>query len=415
MPGNRAGFLSRSTNTTDRDLIDVNKPLAQTTSRRPAAKSWLWILLLLLVAGAIYYFYSYINVPNIEVFAARDGKVVSAVYGTVKVEYDYTRALRAENGGYVEFSEGISSGRISEGRPVKKGEVLAKIVDEEIENRIRRARINLDAAEDRRKLGPPSEQLLNTATDTLRRLERLSASTKTVAAADLEKARNEVTRLGEAVETEKIEINREIETFREELDLLLREADKNVLISPIDGIIKSVSVSDGDLVSGNSTIFELAKEGLHILGEVNEEDVGLLEPGMKTSVKLYSFPNSEFDAELQRVLPTGDNQRYSVIVRLTEPPDNLKAGMTGEMNIIIGERADTIYIPTRAVQIDQVLVVEDEIIRQRTVETGFRNLEFVEIINGLSAGTLVVVEDQDMLKPGERVRYSVMNDKETAP
>jgi len=393
----------------------VNKPLTQPARRRPASKRWLWSLLLFFGAGGLFYFYSHINVPNIEVFSARNGKVVSAVYGTVEVEYDYDRLLRAENGGYVEFSEGISTGRISEGRPVKKGEVLAKVVDEEIENRIRRARIKLQAAEERKELGPPSEQLLDTQIDQLQRLERLSASTKTVAAAELEKARNEVSRLRGRVKTENIEINLDIETFREELNLLLHEADKNVLLSPIDGIIKSVRASDGDLVSGNAPIFEVAKEGLHIIGEVNEEDVGLLEPGMKTSVKLYSFPNTEFDGKLQRVLPTGDNQRYSVIVRLDDPPDNLKAGMTGEMNVIIGEQTDTIYIPTRAVQIDQVLIVENEIVRKRTVETGFRNLEFVEITEGISAGTLVVVEDQDMLKPGDRVRYSVMNHNETSP
>ncbi len=390
----------------------MNKPNTSPAPRRRSGIAWVWMLLLLvgLIAGR--WAYSQFNTPELEVFLAKRGKVVSAVYGTVRVEYDYTRSLRAENGGYVEFASDISSGRISEGRPVEKGEILANVVDEQTENQIRRTRINLEAARERSDLGPPSQKLLDTAIDTQQRLERLQRTTKTVAAADLERARNEVTRLQGSVETERIEMKREIDSLVQELDLLEREANKNVLVSPIDGIIKSVSVSDGDLVSSNTTIFELAREGLHILGEINEEDVGLLKPGMRCSVKLYSFPFDEFVGTLSRVLPTGDNQRYSVIVRLETPPENLKAGMTGEMNIIIGEREDAIYIPTRAVLIDQVLVVENGVVRKRTVEIGYRNLEFVEITKGLQEGDLVVVEDQDMHKPGERVRTSVLNERD---
>jgi len=392
----------------------VNKPITPSRARKSAFSGWIWIALTALIIGAAWFTYFQINIPNIEVFKAQRGTVVSAVYGTVEVEYDYTRSLRAENAGYVEFAEGISSGRISEGRPVQKGEILAKIIDEGTENRVRRSRINLDAAQERKKLGPPSQKTLETARDTQERLERLRQTTRTVAAAELERIKNEVSRLEKAVETERIEIDREINNLEEELDLLQSEADKNVLISPIDGIIKSVSVSDGDLVSDNTTVFELVREGMHVLGEVNEEDVGFLKPGMRTTVKLYSFPNREFIGKLDRILPTGDNQRYSVIVRLEDEPENLKAGMTGEMNIIIGERQDAVYIPTRSVVIDQALIVDEGIIRQRTVAIGYRNLEFSEITEGIDEGDLVVVEGQDLLNPGDRVRYSVVNEEKEA-
>lgn len=389
----------------------MNKPHSGKSTRRSGASGLLWLAVVaaLLFGGVVWY--REFNRPHLEVFEAQRGRVIAAVYGTVVVEYDYTRALRAENGGYVEFAEGISSGRISEGRPIQRGEILARVADEVTENAIRRNRIQWDAAIERQQLGAPSQELLDTALDREERLERLARTTRTVPAAELTQARNEVARLKLTVERERIELERELQTLQQEFEQLERDAARNVIMSPIDGIIKSVNVSDGDLVTSNSTIFEVAREGLHVIGEINEEDIGLLATGMPASIKLYSFPVEEFRGELTRVLPTGDNQRYSVIVSLKEPPVNLKSGMTGEMNVIIGERENAVYVPTRSVEIDRVLMIDDGIVRQRQVEIGFRNLEYTEILQGLEAGDLVVVEDQDLFRPGDRVRTSVMNQR----
>jgi len=387
----------------------VNKAASPTKPRRPRSKKPLYLVILAVAAAVGWIVYNGVTAPTVEVFSARQGKVVSAVYGTVIVEYDYTRSLRAENQGYIEFREGIASGRISEGMPVTKGMLLAKVIDEITESRLRQNRINLEAARETEKLGPPSQQLLVTTKDTLDRLERLSERTRTVPAADLERARNEYKRLQEAVRIEQIELDRSIQTLEQDLQLLERDATKNSILSPIDGILNKVNVSDGDLVSANSDIFQVARSGMHIVGEVNEEDVGLLKTGMPAVVKLYSYGIKEFPAVLDRVLPTGDNQRYSTILRLLEPPDNLKAGMTGEMNVYVGQQENAVYIPTRAVLIDQVLVIEDGAVRQRTVKSGFRNLEFVEIVSGIMKGDLVVLADQDLLRPAQKVRTTLAN------
>ncbi len=43
---------------------------------------------------------------------------------------------------------------------------------------------------------------------------------------------------------------------------------------------------------------------------------------------------------------------------MEKPPDNLMAGMTGEMNIITGTQENVLLVPTRALLVDQVLVVK---------------------------------------------------------
>ena len=78
--------------------------------------------------------------------------------------------------------------------------------------------------------------------------------------------------------------------------------------------------------------------------------------------------------------------------------------MTGEMNIITGTHENVLIVPTRALLVDQALVVKHGVVRARTVKPGFRTLDFTEALNGLSLGDHVIVADQDHLRPGRAVR-----------
>jgi multidrug efflux pump subunit AcrA (membrane-fusion protein) len=83
--------------------------------------------------------------------------------------------------------------------------------------------------------------------------------------------------------------------------------------------------------------------------------------------------------------------------------------MTGEMNIIAGKRENALIIPSRAVLGDRVFVVKDNVVKPRAVTVGFHNLERTEIIDGLEEGEQVVVADQDLFRPGQRVRAVTVN------
>ena len=114
-------------------------------------------------------------------------------------------------------------------------------------------------------------------------------------------------------------------------------------------------------------------------------------------------------ATVSQVLPTANNQRYTVTLTLDKAPPNLMTGMTGEMNIIAGKRENALIIPSRAVLGDRVFVVRDGVVKPRAVKIGFRNIERTEVLEGLKEGEQVVVADQDLLKPGQRVRALTIN------
>ncbi len=344
-----------------------------------------------------------------EVYSVTKGTATAAVYGTVKIQSAVTREVRAQNTGIIKFAEGIASGVVSIGSGVKRDQVLAVITDETTAKALRSAQTELTTAEERLKVGPPSAQPLRTAQDNLARMKTLRANT--IPAAELEKMEAEVKRVTDEVRFQKLELQKAVDIGQVNVSSLQDQVKKTELRSPMDGILNAIAPADGDTVFANNLLFTVATRETYVDGQVNEEDVGEIRDGMKADVRLYSYSQREFTAKVSTVLPSTDatSQRYSVLLYLDNPPENLRSGMTGEMNIIIARRENTLVVPSRALSIDQVLVVKDGVIQPRTVKTGYRGLETVEILGGLEEGDQVVVTDQETFRPGQRVRPVPVN------
>jgi RND family efflux transporter MFP subunit len=178
----------------------------------------------------------------------------------------------------------------------------------------------------------------------------------------------------------------------------------------MDGILSDMKAIDGEFVTNGAQLFTVSSRKNYVRGEVNEEDIGEVKVGMPAIIQMYAYRTQQFKASVTSIVPTADpeTQRYTVLLDMQNPPDNLLAGMTGEMNIITGRHENALLVPTRAVLVDQVWVVKNGFIEKRTVKIGYRTLEFSEALNGLKEGEHVVVSDQDKLKPGEFVRQRMI-------
>jgi multidrug efflux pump subunit AcrA (membrane-fusion protein) len=132
---------------------------------------------------------------------------------------------------------------------------------------------------------------------------------------------------------------------------------------------------------------------------------------MKAKVQLYAYRTRTFTANVTSVQPAADptTQRYTVVLEMENPPDNLMVGMTGEMNIITGAHENALLVPTRALLVDQALLVKRGIVHSRTVGVGFRTLDFTEVTTGLEEGNHVIVSDQDKFRAGETVRQRIIS------
>jgi HlyD family secretion protein len=367
---------------------------------------WVGGAALVLVFAAAYYFL----MPVAEVAAVRRGTAISAVYGTVRIEPAFVVRVRAQNDGFIQLAEPFSAGRGAIGKNVEKNQLLSTIADEETARQLKQARTDLQAAVDRAALPLPSAELLKAAEDNLQRLEKVVGSGN-VPAVEYQKAKSEANRLRGAVETERIERDRNLNSLEETTKKLEAQMKSAEVRSPIDGLLTNVQTIDGELVSDGNELFTVSSRKNYVRGEVNEEDVGEVKPGMKAKVQLYAYRTRTFGARVTSVQPAVDptTQRYTVVLEMEKPPDNLMAGMTGEMNIITGTHQNALLVPTRALLVDQALIVNGGIVHSRTVGVGFRTLDFTEVTSGLQDGSHVIVSDQDKFRPGEAVRQRMVS------
>ncbi len=109
---------------------------------------------------------------------------------------------------------------------------------------------------------------------------------------------------------------------------------------------------------------------------------------MKANLQLYPYRTRTFTAHVTSIQPAADptTQRYTVVLEMENPPDNLMAGMTGEMNIITGTHENVLLVPTRALLVDQALIVKRAVVQSPNGQVGFRTLDFSEAISGLAEG-----------------------------
>lgn len=372
----------------------------------PRSRKWLWAIAPLVVALGIIY---YLLLPVAEVAAVRRGTALSAVYGTVRIEPAFVVRVRAQNSGFIRLAEPFSAGRGAIGQSVEKGQVLATIADENTARQLKQAHNDLQAAIQRAALPLPSSELLKTAEDNVKRLEKLTALNN-VPAVDYEKAKNEANRLRGVVETEKIERDRNLDALQETCKKLEAQMKNSEIRAPIDGLLTAVLTIDGELVGEGNELFTVSSRKNYVRGEVNEEDVGEVKPNMPAVVQLYAYRSRQFNAHVSSIQPAADpeTQRYTIVLQLDQPPDNLMAGMTGEMNIITGKHENVLLVPARALLVDQALIVKHGIVQKRTIKVGFRTLDFSEAMSGLALGDHVVVADQDRLHPGKPVRQRMI-------
>src|SRR5436190_13778777 len=374
----------------------------------PESKGILWGggAAVVLVFAAAYYFL----MPVAEVAAVRRGTAISAVYGTVRIEPAFVVRVRAQNDGFIQLAEPFSAGRGAIGKNVEKNQLLATIADEETARQLKQARTDLQAAVDRAALPLPSTELLKAAEDNLQRLERVVGSGN-VPAVEYQKSKSEVNRLRGAVETERIERDRNLKFLEQTAKKLEAEMKNAEVRSPIDGILTNVQTIDGELVSDGNELFNVSSCKTYVRGEVNEEDVGEVKPGMKAKVQLYAYRTHTFKGRVTSIQPAADptTQRYTVVLEMENPPDNMMVGMTGEMNIITGVHENALLVPTRALLVDQAMVVDGRIVQRRTVNVGFRTLDFSEALSDLTDGDHVIVSDQDKFHSGQPVRQRMIN------
>jgi len=361
---------------------------------------YVWLAIILVVAVGIYWGISYALRPVAMVVPVIRDIAVRAVPGTVEVKAEFDRELKSEVGGRVKSSE------LKIGERVVKNDVLVQIDSSDVDLEIEHLKNEVTAAKKKVELGSTLRADVENSKDKLAILER---QTKDGAypAADFAIAQRTHHQLEQKMELDEINNKLLLANWENSLRSKELERTKMTITAPSDGVVTAVLARVGDLIDRNSAIANFIAVNRTVVGKLSEENFTNVKVGQKATVRFLTFGQDHYNAVISKILPSADptTQRYSIYLDVTIPEGRvLTPGITGEVTIIIAQRANALLIPPRALVGEYVYVVSSGKLTRRKVVKGYESMNLVEITSGLEAGDLVLVEEQDRFHDGDRVR-----------
>lgn len=194
------------------------------------------------------------------------------------------------------------------------------------------------------------------------------------------------------------------------VDSLTQQLDDMTLRAPRAGVVTYRNAEVGAMAAANTKVMTITDtSGMYIDCSLSEADVAAIQQGMPVSVSIESLAQ-DYDGYITYVSPAMDDTTKTYVVRITlaQPDAKLRGGMFAQSSIDVLQKPDTLFIPKDALTEQdgkaQVCVIRpDDTIELRTVTTGLRNDDYIEITDGLDDGDVIATTNLARLKDGTTV------------
>lgn len=179
------------------------------------------------------------------------------------------------------------------------------------------------------------------------------------------------------------------------------------VVAPFDGVMAKKWADVGDLAAPGKPLVSIQDPtDLQLEADVPEAIASHVRCHDHLGVRVDGV-SGELNAAVGELSPVADSvsRTFRVKLNLTAPP-GLKPGQFARLLVPVGESA-SLHVPMSAVvqrgQLEIVFVIEKRHSQFRLVRTGKRTRDELEILSGLNAGDLIVVEGADHLTDGQPV------------
>lgn len=172
------------------------------------------------------------------------------------------------------------------------------------------------------------------------------------------------------------------------------------LIAPFAGIVQSVTAQQGDSVGAGAAVLQLLDPtAMQVRSTVTEEDYALVHEGENIQLYLDAQPDVTVTGHVSRIVPLRDTTStspiYPIYIILDTIPAGIAPGMTVDASVEIEKRENVLRLPRALVHAGgngtaQMRVWANNATQTRTVQIGLRGDQYVEILDGLQEGDLVV-------------------------
>ena len=202
-------------------------------------------------------------------------------------------------------------------------------------------------------------------------------------------------------------------------DLLKAKTNLNycMIYSPIDGVVISRAVDEGQTVAAmfnTPKLFVIANDlrKMRVIADVDEADIGQVKEGQKVIFTVDAFPDEHFEGSVTQVrlepIVTSNVVTYEVVIDAPNPDLKLKPGLTASITVLTHEKTNVLMIPLRALRFQpeeetveivvqagtagrkSVWIQTAEGLKSKNVLTGISDGIYTEVTEGLQTGEKVI-------------------------
>lgn len=280
---------------------------------------------------------------------------------------------------------------------VKKGQIIAELDKTNLISELNTAKANLSSAQS--SLNYESANYKRYAT--LFKKGLVSADEYESAKLNFEKAKDQVAQSREMVQKAQTNLSYAIIT------------------SPIDGVVISKSVEEGQTVAASYAtpeLFTIAKDlkDMQVVANVDEADIGNVKEGERVSFTVDAYPNDTFEGVVKQVrqeaTTTNNVVTYEVVISAPNSELKLKLGLTANVTIYTAERQNVLCVSTKALRFtptqdlikgckivdckgkNKVWTREGNTFKAHAVQIGMSDGIHTEILSGVSKGLEIITD-----------------------
>ena len=281
---------------------------------------------------------------------------------------------------------------------VKKGQVIAELDKTNLTSELNTARANLSSA----------QSTLNYEQTNYNRYQTLYD--KGLVSADEY----------ETAKLSYLKAKEQVNTSRESVQKAQTNLGYATITSPIDGVVLSKAVEEGQTVAASFNtpeLFTIAQDltDMRVIADIDEADIGGVKEGQRVSFTVDAYPDDHFEGSVTQVRQQATTESnvvtYEVVISARNNELKLKPGLTANVTIFTMEKNDVLAVPSKALrfvpneallQKDQkiedveakakVWTLEGNTFKAHAVETGTTNGMVTEILGGISEGTEVLTD-----------------------
>ena len=214
----------------------------------------------------------------------------------------------------------------------------------------------------------------------------------------------------------------QVRTARESVNKATTNLGYATITSPIDGVVLSKSVEEGQTVAASFNtpeLFTIAQDltNMQVIADIDEADIGEVKEGQRVTFTVDAYPDDVFSGVVKQVRQEATTESnvvtYQVVISAPNANLKLKPGLTANVTIFTKEVKNVLSVPSKALKFtpnekmltdgqsiqdvpapNKVWTLEDGVFKAHKVEVGLTNGITTEITSGLKAGQKVVTEFQ---------------------